>query len=309
MSIKNYLETIRNPFTLGREPAKVPDGKARLSLGDRQQARYCWKIEMGKGVLLLSPNYTCAFATYQSVAPNNYRTDVEFFEDEIHTLEMYGYDFYKKAGAPDKWRLVSAGVRLTNVCTSESNDGWFEAIRIRSARTANNFFLAGPDPIWSVYEDPLEFEGGLLKPGSDWSNDPSYTRGRLADIHKWVFYLQCSGKRDFKSLPLSWYDDMDLLDVDTWQLKLGGVTPSIIMDEGFDSVAVRIFSTSGVGLPSTDILVHSVHNFEGEYDSGSSFSKFQSVCLNDRESVVLLDEEINRDVKAGRICADYETEI
>jgi hypothetical protein len=301
MSLHDYLSVLRNPFSLATSTAKVPDGKVRLSMGEREQTNSILAIPRGYGVIILSPNFTVGQVNLlrDDVEPDHFNHNAVNFDDDGHLLDYPGWtNFRKHASAPDKWRLVSAGMRISLVNNSQMNDGWFEAIRVKSAYSPTNFLGVGAPHM--IYEDPAFVAGGIGI-GKSWANDPSYMRGKLSEIGNWTFYLQSSGTRDFKELPTSWHED--LIPVGNYYyFHNGSVSPGYIIDSNFDSVAIRVHSSSCEGTPETQIVIHTVHNFENSYDLSSVYAKHQTSSYNNPELVKGLDCTINRDPKPGRIC-------
>jgi hypothetical protein len=304
MSLNDYLCILRNPFSLLSAVGKVPDGKVRLSLGERQQTNVSWSIGLGDGVFLLVPNYTVGYMKTTGLAGGFQDVATGIYKDSDHAFTANGGNFVKQSTAPDRWRLVSAGVKFAVVNNSATNDGWFEAIRLKRGLEPKDYRARGigAPVLWVMYEEPMEMGGGILMNGSDWSNDPSYMRGKLTDIGKYMFYLQSIGNRDFKSLPSSWLDDSVYAAAGEYEFTSDGMTPSIVTDSNFDRVAIRIHSTSYAGGEATKLIAHTVHNFENVFDLRSVYAKHQTGSYNNPEVVLALDTAINSDPKPGRIC-------
>jgi hypothetical protein len=259
---------------------------------------------MGDGVFLLVPNYTVAYTKTVGIAGGYQNIFQGIYRDNDHTISEYTNNFRKKPTAPDKWRLVSAGVKFSVVNNSARNDGWFEAIRLKRGLNATDYRCrgVGTPGSWIVYEEPMEMGGEMLMNQNDWSNDPSYMRGKLIDIGKYVFYLQSIGNRDFKVFPTSWVDDAVYHIGNEYRFTSGGISPSIVTDSNFDRVAIRIHSTSYDGGEATQLVAHTVHNFENVFDLTSVYAKHQTGSYNNPEIVLALDTAINSDPKPGRIC-------
>jgi hypothetical protein len=299
MSLKDYLSILRNPFSLPTSVGKVPDGKVRLSLGERQQCNSCWSIGLGEGVFLLVPNYTVGYLRSANLPDLTKHVEIGVYPNRDHRLTLNDYDYEKDESAPDRWRLVSAGVKFSVVNNSVTNDGWFEAIRVRRVFSPTEYRTKVIGGQWVVYEEIVD---QMLLNGSEWSNDPSYMRGKLTDIGKYMFYLQSVGSRDFKLLPTSWIDGSIYVAYGEYRFASDGLSPSLMTDSNFDRVAIRIHSTSCEGGVPTKLIAHTVHNFENVYDLGSVYEKHQTGSYNNPEIVLALDVSINSDAKPGRFC-------
>jgi hypothetical protein len=308
MSVSDHLAILRNPFSLALPTGKVPDGKVNLSTAERLQTSFQQNFNSGEMTILLSPSFSTPYVyrvktSLPGVIPPTYLETAIGYRDAGHQMvyDHANHTMTKAAAAPDKWRLVSAGLRLSLVNTSERNDGWFEAIRVNTSYSPQDFRVTDPqNPAvdFNVYQSIDKMEGGILMSTNSWANDPSYTTGKLVDIHKWMFYLQASEERDFKSLPTQWDDDLGDVDggLHMWECLNSSVTPGFMVDKTFDCVAIRLFSSSS-GNVGTSMLVHSVHNFEGVYDPSSTLCKFQSSTPNAPDMVLKSDRFMRRDIR------------
>jgi hypothetical protein len=307
MSVNEHLAVLRNPFSLATPTAKVPDGKVNLSTAERQQTSFQKQFVSGESVILLCPSFSVPYVitnrTSIPPAAEVYAQEAIEYGDAGHVLTFAiaggNHTFTKSATAPDKWRLVSAGMRMSLTNNSDTNDGWFEAIRVNTSYSPQDFRVTNPQAPFvnfSVYQNILTMERAILGTNQSWANDPSYMTGKLRDIHKWMFYLQASEERDFKSLPTSWEDNIGNLAANVYTCNNTSVTPGFMIDSGFDCVAIRLHTSSTVALP-TSMLIHSVHNFEGVYDASSMLCKFQSSTPNAPELVLKSDRYMRRDIK------------
>lgn len=76
-----------------------------------------------------------------------------------------------------KWRLVSAGLRLSLMNSAEENDGMWEAVRIPLGN------MTSAVPTGRIALALAEFESLC----SDMANNPTYQTGKLRDIHRYQF--------------------------------------------------------------------------------------------------------------------------
>jgi hypothetical protein len=307
MSVNEHLAVLRNPFSLATPTAKVPDGKVNLSTAERQQTSFQKQFVARESVIMLCPSFSVPYVitnnTTVAPAAQVYVQEAVQYGDAGHVLTYATpgarHTFTKSVTAPDKWRLVSAGLRMSLTNNSDTNDGWFEAIRVNTSYSPQDFRVTNPQAPnvnFNVYQDILTMERGILNYDQSWANDPSYMTGKLRDIHKWMFYLQASEERDFKSLPSTWEDNIGAEHDDVFTCSNASVTPGFMIDSGFDCCAIRLHTSSTVALP-TSMLIHSVHNFEGVYDASSTLCKFQSSTPNAPELVLKSDRYMRRDIK------------
>jgi hypothetical protein len=248
MSVSDHLAILRNPFSLAIPTGKVPDGKVNLSTSERLQTSFQKNFGNGEMTILLSPNFSTAYVVQvktsaPGVVPATYDMSAIGYGDAGHVMTydhnvIQGTHTVRKAeSAADKWRLVSAGMRISLVNTSERNDGWFEAIRLNTSYSPQDFVVDNPQGAlvdYMVYQNIGITEGGILNSRNSWANDPSYITGKLLDIHKWMFYLQASEERDFKALPTEWEDDLGAADGDhRFGCGNASVTPGVMIDSKF----------------------------------------------------------------------------
>jgi hypothetical protein len=211
---------------------------------------------------------------------------------------------YKSTFAPDRWRLVSAGLKVILTDNSVQNDGWFEAIRLNWSKTerSNTYFdlvdeegVAIPNRC-IIGIDMSSVDAAVLAFESVWTNDPSYMTGKLRDIDKYMFYLQSMEERDFVFYKSSWTDDAH------------GISPSYdsLIDKNFDNVVIRFHT--GTDLPAgtvaeqSRIVLNTIHHFEEIYDQGNFLAKFQTPCLNVPGEVRKFDRELRSHILPGVEC-------
>jgi hypothetical protein len=219
----------------------------------------------------------------------------------------------RNAFSPDRFRVVSSGMRLTAINNAEANNGWFEAIRITPSYEPSEFLTYKTSDgdgttakiTYAFAPDPLEFMSGVMSSTSNWANYPGYVTGKLRDIGKHMFYLQTVGDRSFK-----------LLDQD-FEVKGGSMTadftrnvvqlrdspgPMQSYDTSFDCVLVRIHSLPATTIANqTQVHCHTVINYEAMYDPVSPLSRFQSTTVSAASAVAAVDRAIKRDSKPSII--------
>lgn len=206
------------------------------------------------------------------------------------------------ADGPDRSRIVSQGMRITAINNAELNAGWFEAIRVKSAYDCLDYQVTSPDDLITFVPGPY-IENRLVN--GEWANCPGYISGKLRDLQKHVFYLQCNGDREFYRTP-----DHAVIACDpalttanaTLHQIADGIPASQWADPDFDCVLVRVHcpaaDAGNVALHGR-LLMHAVQNLEVIYSAKSTFKKYETRCQSASGLVKKTTELINRDPKAS----------
>lgn len=204
------------------------------------------------------------------------------------------YGFKRAPTAPDQYRLVSAALRLNCINASDSNQGWFEAVRIRPSWTPQGtmtYNLSSPGDV-IIGPEPNYWESGILR-SANWANDPSYVTGKLRDLGRHTFYLQTTGKeRNFHKWPIGVKSES----FDSFQEQPFGFDPN------FDCIAIRIRSAPSENTALTQTIhYHVTKNWETIYDSHSFQSRFHTSTIANKNAVEYADRQMSRDPKASMI--------
>lgn len=305
MSVNAHLAVQRNAFSTAAAAAKVCDGRVSSSIAERQSNAKSFINEFGEQIFCLTPSifnhevrYSTSAATPSSgVVPY----DAAGSSPTIHAFSKLTTTTAERNDSitPDQFRLVSAAMRLAPINASESNQGWFEAIRVRPSWSKNGWEFrlgdsaATPATVGGIFPDKAAFEQGLIS-SSNWANDPSYVTGRLRDLGKHTFYLQPTGERRFKKWPrlvtFSTFDNFD-------EQPCG-------FDTDFDIIFIRVHSSQAATTAETlkqCIHCHVVKNWETMYDAGNANARFHSATLSAESAVKYTDRQMTRDPKASMI--------
>jgi hypothetical protein len=97
---------------------------------------------------------------------------------------------------PDRFRLVSAALRLSCVNTAQFNGGWFEAVRVATdyqISAGQALTVLSEYDVSSGVPCPNDGWEGKVMSSDRWPNHPSYVTGKLSDLYKHQFYLQPQG--------------------------------------------------------------------------------------------------------------------
>lgn len=322
-----YLSVFMDPFSNASLTPRIPDGKAISSVGLQIQYRLTVQpsgVNTSEVVFLLQPNILSPLVWRAIMSLSNGATPPVFTDgavnfgiiaDQVIKLQTATDTAVPAAGtAADpwdgvtrigqvksdsiyKWRVVSQGLHLTLINQSDSNDGWFEACRMNTASFAEQYAIAkkvGSDDsvICWPEKDYWVLDTAKL------TSQPSYTTGRLRDIHNVIFSLNPEGNdHEFNELfgfaPIPVVDATPALEPAQIYTAGAGVVASAkifnrgsfgpdkimdaLVDQGWDSIAVRCKTrlNNGNGAPST-LLVHVVQNIELVYNDSTQMSRFMT---------------------------------
>jgi hypothetical protein len=294
MSLQDHLAVMRNPFSTATTTPKVCDGKVGHSVGVREANAATSVSPAGTLHYMLYPGLGAGLTVVANLGGTSTSTPPRTIAYQLNGAELTSQSLVdkaisglKKSSAPDRWRIVSQGVRLTPINNSENNNGWFEAIRVPFAFDRASI---GNVPVNNTATPPvtdkaavalnIDFEGELLG-STAWAKHPSYVTGRLRNLEKHMFYLQPNNDREF------------VLNIDT---------PETQMDSNFDVVLIRIFaSASNQDGTTLNVMHHMVQNFEFLFDAKNERSRYHSPSINYQAAVTKNDKFINRDPKASTI--------
>lgn len=275
MSIQGSLAVMRNAFSTASVGAKIPDGAVSFSLTERLATAAQETSPNGILTLALTPSL---FDHYQ-VALNKTAGDktITFLPSET---TLHDSDASSKTSSNiDRFRLVSAAMRLTCINGSETLNGWFEAIRV-------NCEYADGDVGSDGYVAIAGIEDAIVS-STNWAQSPSYVTGRLRDIGKHTFYLKNINNHEF---------------IPTNDARKG-------LDTNYDIVLIRIHSIAVPGTDSaaqaqqTAVHVHVVKNWELVYDAKSPLSRYHTSCPVWKAGVDNVKKAMARDPKASMIRA------
>lgn len=313
MSLQSHLAVMRNAFSTATTAPKVPDGKVSSSVGQRNASSFTLNSAEGKITIALTPSLAvpmlhCIESAVTQAKLNCVINNPELCFKAPSKTPAGVFSGNKDISALDRFRVVSQGLRLTPINNSESNNGWFEAIRVIQSYDRKNLTAYVSTASGSSTGSPQTgdanqmtdantaaatggFSIGVASEDSliatvNWANHPSYVTGKLRDIGKHLFSLQTVSDREL--LPLT--DDL--------------TSGHLGIDTSFDTIYVRIHSTPSNDLGTqTAIHVHMVQNVEGTYDASSPMSRYHSSSFSAPGAVINTNRSINRDCKASTIRA------
>ena len=302
MSVNQHLAVQRNAFSTAAAAAKICDGRVSSSIAERSSRAASYNCALGEQIFILTPHICSHEHVFQLSSQESGKPDVwsAIPSRATHTYKSIDATTIKKQeiNAPDQYRLVSAAMRLSPINASESNQGWFEAIRVRPSWDKDHFLFqqdTGTAPVVPGTISPARelFEDGLIT-SENWANDPSYVTGRLRDIGKHTFYLQPTGERKFKK----WPNDVLKATFENFDEQPLG------FDTDFDLIIVRIHSAPAPTTSNTlyqSIHCHVVKNWETMYDAKNANARFHSATIAAESATRYTDRMMTRDPKASMI--------
>lgn len=328
------LSVFHDPFSKKCQQPRIPDGKATASLGTRVQAvasravnhEVSNSLEADVMHVILFPGVSSnvlIFQTPKALFGGNtaQKRDFEVLGFEEHAPFRIIADGLP--GWPDrpgsssgiknnieirnsnqiaKWRLVSSGLQMQLVNNDETNDGWFEMVRINNAMSTEDYMLTTMNNYgesYSVICPSREFVQGIAN-ATNLVQEPSYSTGLLKDINHHLFSLHpTTDNVEFKTLfeeyklvnTLNDPEDVTLayndIIVETDEMHENQIAKfnatarareliEKMLDMNHDMIYIRIHgrSSGGSTAASSKLLFHSVANYEVMYDSTSELSKF-----------------------------------
>ena len=329
------LAVFHNPFSKATQQARIPDGKATASLGTRvQNVVSVTPLEnptqfFGPGETLhvmLFPGLGAGTIIGATDSPNH--PSREFYVQGFSDHGMLQQNLNGAAGSwPDsntsgdgndiqlkqvnafaKWRLVSQGLSIKLVNNHETNDGWFECVRINQMKDPSDYQVTtindSTNNSLATVAPSKEFINNLIQ-DTNLVQEPSYQTGLLKDIHKHIFQNhpltnECKFKELEEEYRLRLNVDSDQLDAGT-DVAADGLAPSGtptrwydladgsaraskliagMIDQEHDIVYIRIHGRGrgqggdGSDGIATQLLMHLCTNHEIMYDSSRDLSKF-----------------------------------
>lgn len=277
MSIQSNLAVMRNPFSTATTTPKVCDGKLGHSVGVREGTAFQVADEGGEIVFILYPGLTSSVCTMTNALLSPVVTD---YPNSIDSQAFTGG--VKANDNPDRFRLVSAGMRVTCINNAENNNGWFEAIRVPIGFSFSNATGSVFDTVLRDDQPVINpfLENELYKDTNSWANHPSYVTGKLRNLEKHMFYLQPTGDREVNLL----------------------ASGSDMFDKNFDIIMLRIHAAASEDTTQKlTCMCHVVSNWEYNYDAGNVRSRYHSPSYNNAMAVLRNDKFIKRDPKASTI--------
>jgi len=262
-SAAKQMSVYYDPFSTATTNPKIPDGKSYSSAGQRLQAVTEVSVNNTMDIVLF-PGLNSGLS-YTDGGEEGYATVP--FTNHAPINAVSGADgkvyFNQTPGnAISEWRVVSQGLKITLTNNSDENDGWFEAIRLRwSAGERSMTNQTGQVPLPGSLAYTNLFQSTVI--ASNFVEHPTYTTGKLRDIHRHTFQLR----------PTT--DDHDFQHIESTGAGNDDIVYKSLFDDSMDIILVRIHGrASSAG--GTRLMLHYVSNQELVYDEASFLSRYQS---------------------------------
>jgi len=334
--INIHVGSLVNPFDAKNGQPKWPDGKATFSIGRRHQLTS--EIYHDDFYVILFPgaiNWCVAFAkhfdnTHSKYIPQVYANhtanisiNYEYNRGETTTTDTENTEYRLEIAhdAFSHWRNVATAMHLQVINTTDTNEGWFRAVRMTREKDNRDMFNTVMG-IGSEYGNgnhinytPHFHTGGVLPNNSFleeietfFENSPTFCCGELQDIHNAVFQLNETKKtNDFVVLETAptWCEKDKELPIFKRDDRLWGTKSEEHWEELFQveqkwtGVTTGNYRTSRanwhllsdckdmillhvIGAANTKILLHSVNNQEFLCNDSSQLAQYLTPCHYDK---------------------------
>lgn len=307
--VNKHLHVVKNPFSNMHQQPKMPDGKVPTSLARRM--RNVQSVEVDTGVnfmdILLCPHFGLGCVINGSTEDT---TDLGLkwigFPGQTGGFVCDLFSTGTKPLTPQsgiaKQRIVSQGLRLTQINNDEANDGWFEACRVNFRNTQVNYSLVRQDGTEAVLNSNT---GAVLIPDATLMGtlaslplveQPGYASGMLKDLKKLEFKnlpvgCECQ-MNETPTIELTSDTDITIDASGHWAALLATEKAQsavdMMVDHSWDYVLVRIHGRSGT--PNTKLIVELIQNVEFCFDPSSDFVTFQTPNVRHKR----IEEEVDK---------------
>lgn len=280
---RSMLAAYLDPFVKTNNP-RYPDGSMQWSQGTQfqlssqltQVAEELLEPNIGRDPLIvLYPGLTAGLAIFDGDdVETKYWNDAVKYSIKEPMAQGNLTANWQADQLPENpvsyWRLVSAGLKLKLVNSTEDNSGWFEATRLRIAST-NDFIRFNPDG--SINPAKLPY---IAQNSAALVQNPGYMTDSLKNIGKYVFNLApTAAQHEWNDLEkrYNWNQDSSagvLYDEITRHQHMPASMKRGLIDDSYDIVIIKIHGTTGNNAESaTRLQYHAIHNHEYVYELDS----------------------------------------
>jgi hypothetical protein len=323
------LDVLANPFSQSTNNPKIPDGKISQSMGIRLTAVHEMPMQRTTGYIAIFPGLTNSVTYWEPGKPDDATSkptavNIAPSNEHVRFIQVAELDEMQRAAdgvnpvlkqnasnviltkqdqslAVSQWRVVSSGLKLTLVNSSDDDDGWFEAIRLKPSVDTSNFTLVSngssspliaPETLTHPSHadqglGPFGF-GGTYSPSNtpvnprNFSNRNNYMTGKLCDIDKYLFYLQHSDDAfEFQKLS-SKYSEAEYAE----QIR-------DFVDPNMDCILIRIHGSNHETCP-TKLMAHVQHNIELVYEDTGILARLMTKAENAVRSLAKVRTNISK---------------
>lgn len=301
LDILTYVE----PFSSTHAQPKVPDNKVAASIGKRIKHLYHYKSGVGGGA---APNVLIFLypGIYQSFCVSTYHTvnaDVgtTLFVGKTNIPVHYRFDgtktFTEVVDQYDSYRMVSSGIRITDIGNDQQTVGYIEAVSV-PLPPPEFLTLVGPQATGNTNLNlncnEVHLKGTYIKEklmDQDWSEYDSYHVMPIKQLDGMEFInAHLDHDRFFKKITGHTFNASLGLNATTYTYDFGTVAEDLdlynsIFDIGFKCWAIRIPNVAA----NVNLLIESVLNVELLPDTESPFHSFASPSQYSNQFNVMKD--------------------
>lgn len=222
---------------------KIPDGKSMLSSGLKHQESFAVSEDASEGLtIIMYPGVNSGIfinGGTDSRTTTTYSNGIQFANDYSQTGDNI-----------TQWRSVSQLLKVELVNAEETNDGWWQAARLRLPADSH-YFAGSPSGVASRTVLPTnEFPYYDINQAAI-ANNPTFTTGALKDIGSERFVLApASREHEFKRLDLS---------------PGTAIPEEQLVDDSFDCIIIQIFGNTNAGTGNSRLHLHHMANHEYIY--------------------------------------------
>lgn len=267
MSLAKFRKARFNPFDKTVLGAKIPDAKSTVSNALRFQSVLEYTVPPPSGGATSNEPVLCFFPgfnnTFSILKPDEtYDAGGHYAAMPSITVDDQGSAGTGSSTPLEKWRIVSAGLRLQLINNADENDGWFEAIRVEPGWDQNDLtgFKMIAAPTGTIVRTPIAFapttltaRRSIVPAKGSWANHPTYVTGKLRDIHQYMWKLNSTAK------------DHDY--TNSTNASLGGFEN---IDKNYDVILIRLHGRTAA--EQSKVVIHQCTNYEIVFEAGTLMS-------------------------------------
>lgn len=241
-----YLRSVADPFDVAYQQPKFLDGRIDRTAGMRLRTTGTITCETnGFTYVVLFPGISnvlnWAYGANSSTPAGNRPTPFQGFAETA-----------PNAASINRYRMITAGLKLSLVNAADNSDGIYEAIRLTNVQTATSFFSQDNNEMVVATAFPAAW-------CNDMANNPTYQMGRLRDIHRMLFRL------NWRNSELEYRNGATTVAVN------GGVVPTLT----HDVIVIRVRGRQVASEPSL-IMYDTVATHEIEYVEGTALNRLMT---------------------------------
>lgn len=259
MSTTDYVRSLLDPFDQTFPQPKLLDGSVTRSSGLKFRATGNITLDAagGNNLIVMFPglgNGFCWASTSNAITNTHtaYPTHLGTTADRANVR---------------KTRLVSQGLRLSLLNSSDDNEGYWEAIRV-PVEGLNIRDISAP-----TGEDYMLYPSGTPDGWTNFANYNTFQTGRLRDLHRFLFKLNSTAP-----------------DHPFTEVLPSGTTPTVdnCWDKGFDMIIIRLVGRIDAVTP-TMLQYDFISNHEVVYKDNTVMARLATMNSMLPDMPVILD--------------------